>query len=351
MNRIKFPDRAILELTYDCNNRCKFCYCPWENTIKPDLLFEKHEELSLDGWKKALSVLESLGVKRVGLSGGEPLLKDCFGDLLRHIRENTKLNNGKKIAVISNGNLMDERLLALFKEMRVHLQLSLPGLTTYEWHTGSDNAANVLHWLRRAKAEGLTTTANIIVSRKNIHELYETVANAILAGADTIMLNRVLIGGRGIGYMDELTLTREEICEMVDVTEKVLKTAGHPGAVGTEIPLCVLDENKLDKYEYLRVGGLCAAARGFFVLDPSGYVRACNHSPKRLGYIFDDEIIKDKNYWNLFANRTYGLPEICNGCKLENKCDCGCREAAAICYGALDAPDPGMTRIFAEGKQ
>ncbi|MDR2933484.1 MAG: radical SAM protein [Oscillospiraceae bacterium] len=345
MSGIAFPGQAILELTYNCNNQCKFCYCPWENTAKPELRFEKHEELSLDSWKRALSVLERIGVKRVGLSGGEPLLKDCFPDLLRHIRQNTSLNKGKKISVISNGLLMNEQLLSLFKEMGVHLQLSLPGLTTYEWHTGSDNAATVLHWLRRAKAKGVTTTANVIVSRRNIHELYETVANAVLAGADTIMLNRVLIGGRGIGYMDELSLSRAEIREMVDVTEKVLETSGSVGAVGTEIPLCVLDEDKLDKYEYLRVGGLCAAARGFFVIDPSGYVRACNHSPRRLGHILEDEIIADIEYWNLFSGRAYGLPEMCDSCRLVNQCDCGCREAAAICYGSLDEPDPSMVNI------
>jgi radical SAM protein with 4Fe4S-binding SPASM domain len=342
MNTIKFPDRAILELTYNCNSQCKFCYCPWENRLKPLLFFEKQEELTLDGWKQALSVLEKNNVRSVGLSGGEPLLKDCFEDLLTHIRKNTRLNKGKRISVISNGLLMNEKRLSLFKKMRVHLQLSLPGLATYKWHTGSDNAANVLHWLRRAKAMGISTTANIIVSRKNIHELYETIANAILAGADTIMLNRVLIGGRGIGHMADLSLTREEIRDMVDVAESVLKTAGHVGVVGTEIPLCVLDENKLNKYKYLRVGGLCAAARGFFVIDPSGFVRACNHSPKRLGHILDNEIIKDKEYWNLFASRAYGLPEMCAECKLVNKCDCGCREAAAICYGSLKAPDPSM---------
>jgi radical SAM protein with 4Fe4S-binding SPASM domain len=340
MNYPGIPERAILELTYNCNSTCKFCYCPWENTVKPSSRFEKHEELTFDGWKQALAALEKNGVKSIGLSGGEPLLKDCFGEILRYIREHTGLCKGSKISVISNGIMLDEQWLALFKKIGVHLQLSFPGLATYEWHTGTDNAANTLYWLKRAKAEKISTTANVIVSRKNIHELYETIANAILAGADTIMLNRVLIGGRGIGYMDDLALTKEEIRMMADTAEEVLKTARHKGAVGTEIPLCALGD--VNDYEYLRIGGLCAAARGFFVIDPSGYVRACNHSPKRLGHILDDKIITDTGYWNLFAQRQYGLPKMCDGCTLASKCDCGCREAAAICYGSLDAPDPSM---------
>jgi len=61
-----------------------------------------------------------------------------------------------------------------------------------------------------------------------------------------------------------------------------------------------------------------------------------------VGRIFSEEIITDADYWNLFANRAYGLPEMCAGCKLLSKCDCGSWEAAAICYGAFDAPDPSM---------
>jgi radical SAM protein with 4Fe4S-binding SPASM domain len=111
------------------------------------------------------------------------------------------------------------------------------------------------------------------------------------------------------------------------------------------VPLCLISDEKR-KSKHLRVGSLCAAAKvdGFFVIDPSGYIRACNHSPKRLGYIFDDDIIAEKDYWKMFADRTYGLPDMCTDCEFIEKCDCGCREAASICYGNLSAPDPCITR-------
>ena len=356
---LALPEHAILELTYDCNHQCRFCYCPWENTVKPEFFYEKQDELPLEGWKKVLAALEDIGVKNVGLSGGEPLLKEGFVDLLKHIRGNTGLNKGRKISVISNGKSMNEHTLSALKEAHTHLQLSLPGLTTYAWHTGTagivGGAENLLYWLKRAKEEGISTTVNIIVTRRNLHELYEMIANAILAGAGSLMLNRALIGGRGIGHIDELTLSKEEIREMVDTAEDVLKTAGHKGAIGTEIPLCALDEagssqtsdgealiSSASKYSHLRIASLCAAARKFFVIDPSGYVRTCNHSPRRLGHILDSNPIEDATYWNLFASRAYSLPEMCADCSLYNKCDCGCREAASICYGELDAPDPSM---------
>jgi len=342
---ITFPKTAILEITYDCNHMCKFCSCPWENTVNPNLFFEKREELTLDKWKNVLHILENLGVNRVGISGGEPLLKSELEDLLRYIRKNTGLNKGKKITLISNGLAMSEKWLSVFKENEVHISLSLPGLSAFEYHTGSktNTAANVLYWLKRAKEEELSTTANITVTKRNFHELYETIANALIAGADSVLLNRFLFGGRGVTYKDELSLSKDEIREMLDVTETVLEKADRHGSVGTEVPLCLIPEEKRES-KHLLVGSLCAAAKsnGFFVIDPSGHIRACNHSTKRLGYIFDDVPIKEKDYWKMFADRTYGLPEMCSDCEHIEKCDCGCREAASICYDSVSAPDPCM---------
>jgi len=345
MSNISFPKTAILELTYACNHRCRFCSCPWENTENPQLFFEKRTELTINDWKKALQVLEGIGVERVGISGGEPLLKDGLEELLRYIRSNSKLNSGRQITLISNGLALNENWLSLFRETSVHLSLSLPGLSTFAYHTGSETntAAKVLRWLTRAKAEGLSTTANITITKQNFHEMYEIIANALIAGADSILLNRFLFGGRGVTYQNELSLSQSEIREMIEIAESVLKTSNRAGSIGTEIPLCLIAEDKRDS-KYLSLGSLCAAAKdnGFFVIDPSGYVRACNHSPKRLGYIFDDDIISNKDYWQTFANRTYETPERCIGCENVSRCDCGCREAANICYGSLSAPDPCM---------
>jgi radical SAM protein with 4Fe4S-binding SPASM domain len=217
----------------------------------------------------------------------------------------------------------------------------MPGLSTFPYHTDSKekDANNVLHWLKRAKDESIETTINITVTKKNFHELYETIANGLIAGADTVLLNRFLIGGRGITYQDELALSRAELREMLDIAENVLTQSKRIGSVGTEYPLCLIPKQG-DMYKQLRVGSLCAATKEFFVIDPSGYIRICNHSPKRLGYIFDDTIISDEDYWNTFVNRTYNLPSMCEGCYFIDNCDCGCREAAAICHGSLSALDP-----------
>ena len=335
------PESAVLELTYDCNHKCRFCSCPWENTENPALFYKKHEELSIYEWKRVLRILERSGVRSVTISGGEALLKEGFFELLLYIRKNTSLNNRRKIIIISNGAAMTEKHISLFKETDVHLSLSLPGLTTYTYHTGTNNNSpdNVLHWLKRASDESIETTVNVTVTKRNYDELYETLANGLIAGANTVLLNRFLVGGRGLSYQNELALSPDELRGLLDTAVEVLALSKRVGSVGTEYPLCLIP-NGGRAYKHLRTGSLCAAANGFFVIDPSGFIRTCNHSPKRVGHIFDDVIISDIGYWDTFAKRTFKLPEMCNNCSFKEDCDCGCREAAAICHDSLSELDP-----------
>ena len=330
---LRFPQAAILELTYRCNHRCMFCSCPWE---APSCGYEKGTELTLEEWRKAIDRLQTLGVKTLSISGGEALLKDCLADILAYIRKKDCFNKDISIVLISNGLAMSQSFLEAFKKYNVHLSLSLPGLDTFARHTGVDNAEGVLHWLAEAKKMGLETTENVTVTDINYHELYETLAEGLLAGADTVLLNRFLPGGRGLSHAEELSLNIEQLNGMLDTAEEVLSLSGRNGSVGTEFPRCIIREP--EKYKHLRVASVCAAAKEFFVIDPSGRVRTCNHSPRVVGHILRTPVISDIDYWNIFAQRRY-IPASCVSCHDVNYCDCGCREAAAIVHGDVCAKD------------
>lgn len=336
-DNVRIPESVVLELTYRCNHKCLFCSCPWEAEAPGSPMYEKGTELDFGQWKAVLDKLHTLGVKNISISGGEALLKDYLIDLLAYIRDKNKYNIDSDIVLISNGLAMNEDFLAAFKKYNVHLSMSLPGLQTFEQHTGVDNAEGVLHWFGEAKKMGIGTTVNVTVTALNYHELYETLAHGLLAGAGIVLLNRFLPGGRGLSHVNKLSLSRIQLNGMLDTTERVLGLSNRIGSVGTEYPLCIIDD--IGRYKQLRIGSLCAAAKGFFVIDPSGAVRACNHSPKKVGHIFDDPVISDTDYWRTFTSRAY-IPRSCMTCKDVNYCDCGCRETASIVNGDLCAKDP-----------
>ncbi len=164
-------------------------------------------------------------------------------------------------------------------------------------------------------------------------ELYETIAAAFLAGADQLLMNVFLKGGRGLKYSDELALTRDEIVAALNIAEQVLETSGRFGSVGTELPKCLLGGKQ---YKRLEVASICSAGVGFFVIDPSGYIRVCNHSQVRLCHYRDIEQLKANPYWRTFTQKEY-LPKQCLPCGQSGDCDGGCREEAHIVSGAVDA--------------
>ena len=340
INQPKLPETGVFELTYKCNHKCLYCSCPWEQDLEGFPGYEKGTELDLSEWKKAMDILSQRGIKNLSLSGGETLLKPELPEILAYIREKNIFNKDKHIVVISNGLAMNEEFLRIFKKYNVHLSLSLPGINTFKKLTGEDNSLGVLHWLRRASKEGINTTVNITVTNINYHELRETISYALLAGADTLLLNRFLTGGRGIRYRNELELTHEQINGMLDTAEDVLAKAGRLGGAGTEIPFCVI-KKYTHLYEHLKIGFKCAAAKKFFVIDPAGNIRVCNHSPYIAGHIFGENLISDIDYWNIFTSGNY-IPDVCCHCTDISICDCGCREAANITTGSLRGIDPCM---------
>jgi len=334
-----FPKSAVLELTYKCNHKCKFCSCPW---YAPDNRYPLGEELDFYQWKHVIDKLYDIGVKFLSITGGECLMKDCLPDILLYIREESKRRDKPQdIVLISNGLLMNKEYLELFMYCNVHLSMSLPGIDTFQEHTGVDNAEGVLRWFQEAQRLGMDTTVNVTVTRKNIHELFETLSLGLLNGASSVLLNRFLPGGRGLKYQDELLLSKEQLNQMLDVAEEVLSLSHRYGHVGTEFPLCVVKNNK--KYKYLSYGMKCAAAKEFFVVDPSGQIRTCNHSPRVVGQVLDNEMIKDHAYWDIFAQSKYH-PTMCRSCKSISICDGGCREVANILHGSPDALDDSTHR-------
>ena len=322
------PYSVVLELTYRCNHRCIFCSCPWD---APNSKYPKGQELCLEQWKEAIDKLYKAGVQSFSISGGEALLKDCMPEVVTHIHEQgLKRGINSPIVLISNGLAMKDEYLDLFQRCNVHLSMSLPGYKTFKEHTGVDNADGVLGWFEKAKSHGIQTTVNITVTQKNYHELFETISMGLLSGASSILLNRFLPGGRGLNYMNELMLTPEQINGMLDTAEEVLTLSNRYGNLGTEVAYCSIEHP--EKYKRMHVGYQCAAAKGFFVIDPSGNIRTCNHSPYVVGHILKDPIIEDKGYWKMFAQSEY-KPSMCTGCKISGKCDCGCREVAHILHG------------------
>lgn len=339
------PSTVVIELTYKCNHDCIFCSCPW---YAPYNGFEELPELSTSEWKDAISEIAGLGIASFAFTGGEALMREDCLELLEYTSSltvnKTETVDGELIThtvhpevyLLSNGILVDDKVMDVLARLNISLSMSLPGLSTFEEHTGFDNSAMILEKFRDAKRRGIPTTVNSTVTAKNAHELRNTLSAALLAGAGQLLMNRFLPGGRGLENAEGLVLNAEQVKDMLLVADDVLARANRKGSLGTEIPLCIVNDLTL---KTLHVGTRCSAAKGFFVIGPSGYVRVCNHSEVRLNHISDWKNLKHNDYWNTFTMKRY-MPSECGGCSYILNCDGGCREAAHIAGGSVDSVDP-----------
>jgi radical SAM protein with 4Fe4S-binding SPASM domain len=300
-------------------------------------------------WKELVETYARAGVTSFCFTGGEPLLKEGLPELIAFTARLTthhietvggvlkQQDLPPNLYLLSNGKILTDEILELCREHSIALSISLPGVETFAEHTqGGQPVENVLQLFRKASEMGITTTAGITVTQRNFHELYETIAMALLAGANQILLNRFMPGGRGLANRD-LELSVEQIRQIPEIAEAVLKKANRKGHIGTEYPRCLVDP---ERYAHIKVGTRCSAASDFFVVGPSGRLRVCNHSPLDLVHWRDYEKLKDHPYWKQFILKAWDLKD-CEGCRhLGITCDGGCREAAHVACGDVSGMDP-----------
>ena len=92
----RLPLEGSLDLTYRCNNACRHC---WLSPPSP-LELEK-AELSFEEIRRIVAEARALGCRAWSLSGGEPLLRPDFEDILRLV-----IGPGQKYALNTNGTLI-----------------------------------------------------------------------------------------------------------------------------------------------------------------------------------------------------------------------------------------------------
>jgi len=72
-----FPEIVTFRITSRCNNNCKYCYGPPKNL----------EELNFQNLKKLFNLFHKNGVKAILLTGGDPLVREDFEEILKDLKK------------------------------------------------------------------------------------------------------------------------------------------------------------------------------------------------------------------------------------------------------------------------
>lgn len=291
----KIPPHVSVELTHLCNFRCPFCYASCGRSKK-----HLRGEMSSSEWMRAIDSFLVRGAKTITLSGGEPLMKEGFEDILEYVSSHP---SKPKVGVYTNASLITKRHIKQFKRLGVRVIFSLQGLETFKHHTrGGSDVFDVLGNIMKIRDAGLRIACGITVTKRNRYELRNMVSAAVLAGAKDVQVVPIVAEGRAIGKSD-LLLDYSEMTDLLTRETDSLQKLTDSRITGRAELFCSCVSNAI------RPVGLpsdyvipqCESENDMIMIDPSGNIHKCLHTPESLGY------------WSDFMEN-FPL------CELDNKC-------------------------------
>jgi cyclic pyranopterin phosphate synthase len=194
-----------LSVTDRCNLRCRYCMPEDEYVWLPRtsiLTFEEIERLT--------SVFTGLGVHKVRLTGGEPLLRHDLPTLVAKIARNPRVND---LAMTTNGLLLGKHAAALRAAGLQRVTVSLDTLRPERMLAFAKSArhADVLEGIVAARRAGFATLKlnSVVIRGFNDDELVDLVEFGRAHDAEVRFIEYMDVGGATLWSRDQVVSQRE----------------------------------------------------------------------------------------------------------------------------------------------
>jgi len=208
--KLKIPPPIFVawDITYKCNLNCFFCD---RQTIYRDKL---NKDLGLSKAKTVVDNLADADVMTLGITGGEPLLRNDLEELAKYAKD-----KGLIVTLSTNGTLVTrsraQRLVNSFHS----ISISLDGLSdTHDKVRGKegayDKAIQGLKHLSTTNPRVSAIGVNFVLNKLNFQELrkvFDTVKNI---GIDYFFIQPVIGSGSWVIPEDAINSSIEQILEM-----------------------------------------------------------------------------------------------------------------------------------------
>lgn len=217
LDKLQRPLKDLrISVTDRCNFRCR--YCMPEEIFGPDYSFLSNDKiLSFDEIERITRIFVSLGVRKLRITGGEPLLRRGLPKLIERLN---KIDGVEDIGLTTNGSLLKKFAPDLYKAGLSRVTVSLDSLEEERFFYLNGNRSKVqrvLEGIQAAAEVGMKIKINMVVQKgKNEQD--------ILQMAQYFKENKHIL--RFIEYMDVGNYNGWELKEVVSKQEIV--DAIHP---------------------------------------------------------------------------------------------------------------------------
>ncbi|KAF1055057.1 MAG: GTP 3',8-cyclase [Stenotrophomonas maltophilia] len=195
-----------LSVTDRCDFRCTYC-------MSEDMQFLPREQvLSLEELYQVADAFIGLGVRRIRITGGEPLVRKGLDGLLARLGARPELDD---LAMTTNGSQLRERAASLRAAGVRRLNVSLDSLQRERFaaFTRSDRLPQVLEGIEAARAAGFERIKlNMLVQAgRNDDEVCNLAAFALARGLDISFIEEMPLGGVSSHRREQTLCTSETV--------------------------------------------------------------------------------------------------------------------------------------------
>ena len=161
-----------VSVTDRCDLRCVYCMKEKMNFLP------KTEVLSLEEIERLCDNFIDLGVEKIRLTGGEPLVRKDIIHLIKNLNKKKSVSNLKEITLTTNGSLLKKfsKELKMNGVDRINVSLDTIIKDKYKEITRFGNLENVLDGIEEAKQNHIKVKINTVVFKNfNENEISELV--------------------------------------------------------------------------------------------------------------------------------------------------------------------------------
>ena len=187
--------RSIRYLRVSVTDRCdlRCVYCMAEHMV----FLPKREVLTIEELDRVASAFVGLGVKKLRLTGGEPLVRRGFMELVERLSRHLATGALEELTLTTNGTRLEEFAgeLARHGVKRINVSLDTLKPDLFKTLTRGGDLAKVLRGVEAATAAGLKVKINTVaLARDNRAELPAMVAWAHGQGHQITLIETMPMG-------------------------------------------------------------------------------------------------------------------------------------------------------------
>ena len=304
-------DNLRVSITDRCNLRCRYCMPPEGVTFIDHSEILRYEEM-----ERIIRVGIQLGIVKIRLTGGEPLVRK---GALNFARSLGQIPDIRKLSLTTNGILLSQDAVALKEAGVEYLNISLDTLSREKFHhiTRFDRLNTVLEGIQKAKRAGfLLIKVNVVSVRGfNDDELFDFVKFADKYDIVVRFIEYMPFSGNNWqqdGFLPSLELKErlEERYTLIPLHEdpsapaKTYAIPGHKGSIGFISSVSESFCHLCNRVRLTSDGYLRPCLHGSVEVDVKGPIRR-GASDEDIADLFREAIDKKPNAHQDFLDNQY----------------------------------------------